>query len=105
MLVWRRKRRIEGCDGIDGDITGKDHRAGGCIEWTPFGPLVPDLTHESRSNGTLILIDPVRYDSKSLKLAPEASHTAPPVPVPTALRPTDEGYGDTEAGEVWYDMM
>ncbi|CAM9124714.1 unnamed protein product [Ectocarpus sp. 4 AP-2014] len=39
------------------------------------------------------------YDSKSLKLAPEFSHTAPAVPAPPALRPTNEGNGDTEAEE------
>lgn len=48
----------------------------------------------------LLVFIPIRYDSKSLKLAPEFSHTAPAVPVPTPLRPRDDANGDTETGEV-----
>ncbi|CAM9526893.1 unnamed protein product, partial [Laminaria digitata] len=39
------------------------------------------------------------YDSKSLKLAPESSHTAPLVPAQPALKPREEGGNDTEADE------
>lgn len=47
-----------------------------------------------------LLSSPVRYDSKSLKLAPEFSHTAPPAPAEPALRPRDEGNAETETEEV-----
>lgn len=41
-----------------------------------------------------------RYDSKSLKLAPEISYTAPLVSAQQALKPREEGAADPEVDEV-----
>lgn len=52
------------------------------------------------SSPYMLLRSLCRYDSKSLKLAPEASHTAPVVPTPEVLKPREDGGGDTEGEEV-----
>lgn len=46
------------------------------------------------------ITDASRYDSKSLKLAPEGSHTAPLVSAQPGLKPREEGSGDIEGEEV-----